>query len=95
MKVIINKFSIIRSLLDLEDLLPKEAINEICTTGANDAAVEEWTKRIDFELDNSAINECQEYGAHDDFAALPYKEQKEFALWCAAWNRYENESGEE
>lgn len=95
MKVIINKFSIIKNLSELEDLLPQEAVDEICVSGDNDVAVEAWCKKIDFELNDYVIEQCQGYGAHDDFAALSSKEQREFALWCAAWNRSENEGGAE
>ena len=91
MKVIINKFVIISDLFELEDLLPEEAINKICISGANDCAVEAWAKRIDFELNDNAISQCQDYGAHDDFKGLASKEQREFALWCAAWNKFEKE----
>lgn len=91
MKVIINNFKIINDLSELEDLFSNEDIESICTSGPNDEAVKQFREGHDIELSDYVLDQCQEYGAHENFKALSHKDQLDFAIWAAAWNRFDRD----
>lgn len=79
-------------IMDIEDILPDEAILEICTMGQNDISVNEWVEQLSKKYlwnIKSLREQCVEYGLERNELDIP-KDVKAYALWLAAWNVFEN-----
>lgn len=81
-------------LIEIEEILCEEAIKEICTSGSNDEAVRKWYKIYSKEfkkMDITAVN-CKKMLEGYDFEGVKNMiEWIERAIWCAAWNCFENQ----
>lgn len=75
------------TMQDIEDILPKECVDDICQYGDNQKAVDYWLKKLHLKLkkrDCTAmlvdydINLCQSVGM-----------LRCYVLWIAAWNAFE------
>ncbi len=80
----------------IEDLLCREAVDEICTIGNNDEAVMKWLQYYLYDLGklNICPFACKAMLKGYDFAPVYDKMQlMERALWVAAWNVKEREGG--
>lgn len=70
----------------------RDQLEEICTSGSNDAAVEKWSRHPDFAEALSslsredAIRILYEWGAWDDRELSNHSENLKRILWIAAWD---------
>ncbi len=81
--------NIIECIEDLEDMIPPECVEDICTSGSNDEAVAWWLNHINFDMyPSDCIDILMPFGAWDRSLLLEKSniELKEMVLWCAAWN---------
>jgi hypothetical protein len=82
-----------KTLQDIELLLPAKAVKEICTTGANDEAVLKWALKLGHKIDASKQDLMEmllEQGGYEEIIDRGYIDILGFAIWCAAWNKFEN-----
>lgn len=65
--------------------IPQEAIDAICTSGANDAAVDDWVDQLDWSntTDAAIVTDLKECGADWDYD--DEQVNRERFLWNAAW----------
>jgi len=78
-------------LEDIEDALPPECIAEICTSGSNDIAVDEWLTELNISIsENFDLKEVLSYYGLDT-KTISKDDFLGYVLWIAAWNRFEND----
>lgn len=79
-------------LYTLEDLLTDDEIKSICQPGSNDNAVKEVTDFLENQIlvNDTLIRQCEEYGT--DLDTSNERAVKEFAIWCASWNKFERDA---
>lgn len=80
-------------ITEIEELLCEEAVLEICQCGRNDEAVKKWLNHYLYELGqlNICPFACKKMVEGYGFGGVENNMQwMERAIWCAAWNVYEN-----
>lgn len=79
------------TLLYFIESLPQEAVDEICTQGANDCAVTEWLDAFDMVFDLKWASKYLESIGVENAKNMSNKEIKSYLLWVAAWNTFDNQ----
>ena len=82
--------------------IPGEAINQICHSGSNDAAVKQWTPVIKLQVERDAFKnaptdetialELGEYGSWSDEDLQDHDANWQRLVWTAAWNICDEET---
>jgi hypothetical protein len=81
----------IQDITALEDFLPRQAVDEICVGGANDAMCSKWLGLLQIEIDEKYLDQFLSDQGIEDIDRLYLSSKYMYAIWFAAWNRYERE----
>lgn len=75
----------------IENILSDEAVNEICTVGCNEDAVNKWTHHYLPKLKELPDTEIYKFLQLQGFEdSENYMTSVKCALWVVAWNKFEN-----
>lgn len=82
-------------LYEIQDLLNDDAISEICTSGSNDAATNKYAIELKdkIRVNDYLIDQISEY-IGDDALEFDYHTLRQYAIWIAAWDKFENQEVE-
>lgn len=83
-----------KTIEDIEDLLPLECVEDCARSGDNYIDCEHWLKVLDINLNrDTCIEILRPFGAwsEEELIGEPLYELNIKVLWLASWNRKNNE----
>jgi hypothetical protein len=79
-----------RMSLDID--LPIEFLNDICTSGNNDCAVDYWYNELIKQLNEKECREVVNSSIPDTPEDQSAENIKKYALWITAWDQFDSQS---